>query len=368
MIQRLREHQAKETRPAVVMPIYQAAIDGQEASFPLLLKLRRDLKEAEQEQAREELCQALGWYYNRAYQLFGQAYGTITELHLMEDGSAIALTNKNHYFSNYCITHDTHFDRLLLQCDQMATEANRLLRGKDLQACTQILYAAAKTLLCIKQWNQTDAGNNEKAAEELDGCLKVVKRHLDYAREYHQRAARQSAERSYSWGMLAGIIFVIVALMGLTRVTPPAEMQIAQVLASLIGGGTGAVISVMWRMTNGQLTVRHEVERWTLMLVGSFRPLIGAVFGLLVYALIQSELLPLTVASANHLYFYGVIGFLAGFSERWAPDLLQTTENGLHSATASPPLGTASEKSTAPTQGVDGPISVNGHTVTAARS
>ena len=367
MMQRFRDHQASQTGPAVVIPVYQAAIDGREASFPLLLKLRRNLKKAEQEQAGEELCLALGWYYNRAYHTFGQVYGSIIELHLMDDGSAIALTNKNQYFSNYCITNDTPFDRLLLQCDQMATEANRLLRGKDLQACTQILYAAAKTLLCFKQENEINPGKGKKAADELEGCLKVVQSHLAYAHEYHQRAARLSAERCYSWGMLAGILFVIVALMVLGRVTPPAEMQIAHVLASLIGGGTGTVISVMWRMTNGQLTVRHEVERWTLILVGSFRPLIGAVFGLLVYALIQSELLPLAVAAANLLYFYGVIGFLAGFSERWAPDLLQTTENGLHSATVSAPLGKAGEMTAVPTQGVGGPIGVNGHPVTAGQ-
>jgi hypothetical protein len=110
--------------------------------------------------------------------------------------------------------------------------------------------------------------------------------------------------------------------------------------------------------------VRHEVERWTLILVGSFRPLIGAIFGLLVYALIQSNLLPLSVASTNELYFYGVIGFLAGFSERWAPDLLQTTENGLHSATVSPPA----ETMPTPAQPMAEPISVNGHTALAAQS
>jgi hypothetical protein len=363
MIQRFKDNRAKETKPAIIIPIYQAAIDGQEASFPLLLKLRRDLKMTQQEEGGEELSQALGWYYSRAYHIFGQTYGSITELHLMDDGSAIALTKKNHYLSNYCITNDTYFDRLLLQCDQMATEANRILRGKDLQACTQVLYSAAKTLLCVKQWQQTEKIKDKKSTENLEGCLKVVKNHLDYAREYHLRAARLSAERFYSWGMLLGILLAVVVLRVLGKMSLPEEMQSIHVLASLVGGGMGAVVSVMWRMTNGRLTVRHEVERWTLILVGSFRPLIGAIFGLLVYALIQSNLLPLAVASNSELYFYGVIGFLAGFSERWAPDLLQTTENGLHSATVSPPA----ETMPTPAQQMAEPISVNGHTTLAVQ-
>ena len=363
MLDRIKERLASQSAPSHTIPIYQAAIEGQEASFPLLLKLRRHIKRAEREKADEALRESLGWYYRRAHHTFQRANGRITEMYLGDDGSAIALTDRHRFFSNYRINSDSKVDRLLLECDRMSTEACRLLQGRDLQACTQVLYAAAKTLLSIK------SAAPPACEDEHSKCIQVVENHLAYARDYHERAARESAERAYSSGMLLGILAGVLAFLLLRLFLPelrmPAALQSEALSASLLAGGMGAIVSVMWRMINGNLTVRYKVDRWTLVLVGLFRPFIGAVFGLLVFALIQSDLLPIEVVAdeVRAIYFFGVIGFLAGFSERWAPDLLQTTENGFNAAAGSsgpPPGGDAAAANSAAADG-RAPVNGNGH-------
>ncbi len=337
--------------PPVILPLYQAAVDSEEASFSLLIKIRRALKEAECEQTGTDHSKSLDWYYQQIHYLFTKKFGRIVELHICDDDrSAIALTDKYLFFSHYCIKDDTEIDGMLLGCDRMAVEAVRLLEGRDLQSCTQVLYASAKTLLCFKEELERRKASsiaqkirptkNDLKSEQIN-CLKIVKGHLDYARQYHARAARLNAERRYSWGMLAGVFLLIVSalifgvLLRRPQIPVPEEMSLLYIFASLICGGVGAAVSVMWRMINGNLTVRHEVGRRTIFTVGVFRPITGALFGLLVFALIQSGLLPFTIQPENPLFFYSVIGFLAGFSERFAPDMLQMTEKQLQNGAVS---------------------------------
>ncbi|HID54471.1 MAG TPA: hypothetical protein EYP41_20835 [Anaerolineae bacterium] len=152
--------------------------------------------------------------------------------------------------------------------------------------------------------------------------------------------------------MIIGIFVFIASLFLLGKLLPaktvPAE-DISLIVASLVGGSIGAVVSMMWRMIKGDMTVRYDVKRRTLILVGLFRPLVGAVFGLLIFALIQTELLPIEVKSDNLLYFFGIIGFMAGFSERWAPDLLQTTQDKLNNGSIVEPTANDSTQSQAKT-------------------
>jgi hypothetical protein len=60
-----------------------------------------------------------------------------------------------------------------------------------------------------------------------------------------------------------------------------------------------------------------------LITLGAVRPLIGAVFGSVLFAMFDSGILPeVEVADDKPLGFYAVIGFLAGFNERFAQDML----------------------------------------------
>jgi hypothetical protein len=69
----------------------------------------------------------------------------------------------------------------------------------------------------------------------------------------------------------------------------------------------------------------HSLWRITLAILGAVRPFIGSVFGIIVHALDQADLLPLKPpdSGAKDLYFYAAIAFFAGFSERWAQSTLK---------------------------------------------
>jgi hypothetical protein len=104
-----------------------------------------------------------------------------------------------------------------------------------------------------------------------------------------------------------------------------------------IAGAVGAIVSVMSRMSSGDSWLEHETARGYLRLLGMFRPLIGAIFGVALYFGIQSGVLqfikPPTSADAV-FFFFAFIAFLAGFSERWASDIIVPVKDRTPAATA----------------------------------
>jgi hypothetical protein len=50
------------------------------------------------------------------------------------------------------------------------------------------------------------------------------------------------------------------------------------------------------------------------------RPFVGAAFAVMIYLLLRSTLIDIGGLSESErtIYFYAAVGFLAGFSERWA--------------------------------------------------
>ena len=92
---------------------------------------------------------------------------------------------------------------------------------------------------------------------------------------------------------------------------------------ALIAGAIGATVSVMIRITRGQkLDVDSTQGLAMTMLTGAFRPVVGAVLGAALYVLLLASLLPLEIPQESAEYFFAAIGFLGGFSERWAQDTI----------------------------------------------
>jgi hypothetical protein len=82
-------------------------------------------------------------------------------------------------------------------------------------------------------------------------------------------------------------------------------------------------------------TIDFEVGRKSVRRLGALRPLTGAVFALALYFALQSNLLSIPIPkSPSQVYFYLVIGFLAGFSERVTRVLLTTTAEKVLPATS----------------------------------
>jgi hypothetical protein len=95
-------------------------------------------------------------------------------------------------------------------------------------------------------------------------------------------------------------------------------------LTTFIAGAVGAIVSVMTRLSGSGVAIDYETGRGYLALLGAFRPLIGATFGVALYFGIASGILQTAIPTdANEVFvFFAFIAFLAGFSERWAKDML----------------------------------------------
>ena len=99
---------------------------------------------------------------------------------------------------------------------------------------------------------------------------------------------------------------------------------------SYAAGGIGAIVSVMFRMSDSdKFELDYEVGRPTVRRLGSFRPFVGAVFGVAMYFLIASGLPQVELpADEQAFFYYGTVAFLAGFFERrTSGDLRQRRED-----------------------------------------
>ena len=110
--------------------------------------------------------------------------------------------------------------------------------------------------------------------------------------------------------------------------------MLGQALLVAIAGAVGASVSVMWRMTSGTFSINlptldYSSARSQLRLMGALRPTIGGIFALAVFVFTMSPLVPLDDASRSDTYLMIALGFLAGFSERFAQDMFVRSGQGL---------------------------------------
>jgi hypothetical protein len=130
----------------------------------------------------------------------------------------------------------------------------------------------------------------------------------------------------YTGGMLFGVIgLVAVAILSalvlwIFGAFDSHSTGIQTFFACYAAGALGAIVSVMARMASArnEWIVDYEVGRPALRFLGSFRPFVGAIFGVAMYFTVKAGLLQITPSSkSTSFYWYTSLAFLAGFSERF---------------------------------------------------
>jgi hypothetical protein len=121
-------------------------------------------------------------------------------------------------------------------------------------------------------------------------------------------------------------------------------------VVSVAAGAIGAFVSVLQRITSdkSKFTVHYDLGKRTLYMLGSYRPVLGAVFGGFTYFVLASGILE-TKSPDNPsitLYYYGSLAFIAGFSERFTQVLSKSVEGLV------PAQGTTDESGTDAPSGV----------------
>jgi|tagenome__1003787_1003787.scaffolds.fasta_scaffold20948819_2 hypothetical protein len=204
--------------------------------------------------------------------------------------------------------------------------------GRDRALCLRMLYGVISGL--FKELDRNAATRADGATVEC-ARIEYLESALDRADGYFRRAAQRRAQLRYLGGVIGGLSVIagvgFLLSLGLSRL-PDLQDQSGMYLASLIAGGMGALLSVLYGMTSGNLRLHTlfanaESGCGPLVAAGALRPLLGALSGTVVYVLLQSGFIPLKVPEgAAGTHFFIAIAIVAGFSERWARGVLAGTE------------------------------------------
>jgi hypothetical protein len=221
---------------------------------------------------------------------------------------------------------------LMHHADTLAIKVSEVLRGTPERIAMQWLYSVQSHLLGFVERTQGRASE-----EEIAALVAAQEQELLQIEGYYARAGEQSARLHYFWGMMLGVVVdggLALVLAGLLWATGwfRHAYDMETFFICYVSGGLGAIISVLTRMSSGNFHLDYEVGRPTIRRLGSFRPFIGAIFGIAVYFLIRSGLFPRIHPPTDQLkafFFFAIFAFLAGFNERWTKVLLCDAERTL---------------------------------------
>jgi hypothetical protein len=200
--------------------------------------------------------------------------------------------------------------------------------------------------------------------------LTALAQRAEITATFVERRASESAARRYARGLLTGVLssIVLLALVGVVaaaviraftglstgtgRSLDNAEYwALRDALVCIGGGAAGAVVSALLRLRG----VTHLNYETMTMRAAFFRIVLGWFFAAALLFLIKgglvdifkdptSELVaqgsgdaaPAGVNTTTSWFFWGAVGFLAGFNERWIPDLVTRDAVPADAPSASP--------------------------------
>jgi hypothetical protein len=210
----------------------------------------------------------------------------------------------------------------LHRCDGLAIRVSEVLRGPSERIAMQRIASVACYLLGF-----IERSNSHPKLGEAKRVARDQEKELGRIEDYYDRAGTKTGRIVYFWGMVAGVavLLIIMAALagffwiaGLWDATHTPNLE--RFFAASAAGAMGAFVSVLQRMSSATAGFRvdYEVGRATVLRLGSFRPLIGAVSGVAIYFLLAGGLLNTTPPDGDRAFFYyGSLAFIAGFSERW---------------------------------------------------
>ena len=213
---------------------------------------------------------------------------------------------------------------ILFQCLHLHYKALEFLTPQPRKICLRMIFGVITTLLGTldhRQLERDTAGLPAKPFGSDPSEVETLERELAQARAYYEASAQRQAQLEYLVGM---VMFLVLAVAGTAAIALTSGLLDEAATVSVLGGAAGAVVSVLNRMTGGRLLVRPEAGKKTIRALGFMRPVIGAVFGAVVFLFLDGgivQVLSPPDGGAN-LAFYAGLGFVSGFSERFAQDVI----------------------------------------------
>ncbi|MGL5875779.1 MAG: hypothetical protein ACRC2R_26035 [Xenococcaceae cyanobacterium] len=104
-------------------------------------------------------------------------------------------------------------------------------------------------------------------------------------------------------------------------------------ILSIISGATGSILSILTRLDEYKDDNEKYEDSILPLIISIVKPIVGGGFGVLVFAAIGSQILPISLGHTNDLkrqdlrwLSFVAITFVAGFSERLVKDIVSQTE------------------------------------------
>ena len=245
------------------------------------------------------------------------------------EASGIALTIKRrpllladtvrlHWATDWSTKDKPKLMRLLYECETLAVRVQEVLRDTSRRLAIQSLFNVISFVLAFAE---TEHSKDDRAVAEVTRTTRAGLKEIE---AYYRHAAERSGQIVYVGGMLLGMVppllFAFAAWIVLTQDhTSPVGIG----LVCFSAGAVGALMSVMSRLSSNKVRIDWEFGKDTLRTLGSLRPFVGGIFGLVTYLALKSGVIGIDLSNnAGSSYYYIVFSFAAGFSERLTQDML----------------------------------------------
>jgi hypothetical protein len=219
---------------------------------------------------------------------------------------------------------------LLHSCDILAIKAGEGLEGTPRRVAMHWVLAVETHVLGFVERSHAE----RLRLKELQAFVEYERAELEQIEAYINGSGGRAARIYYVQGMLFGIVplialgFLAAFLISLFDALNVHDAGVRAFYGCFAAGAAGAIVSVLSRMgsKNDNFAIDHEISRWGLYLLGAYRPIVGAIFGVVMFFLVSTQVLQIE-QDTKSFAFYVTFAFLAGFSERWTRVILDGAQS-----------------------------------------
>ena len=219
---------------------------------------------------------------------------------------------------------------LLHSCDILAIKAGEGLEGTPRRVAMHWVLAVETHVLGFVERSHAE----RLRLKELQAFVDYERAELEQIEAYINGSGGRAARIYYVQGMLFGIVplialgFLAAFLISLFDALNVHDAGVRAFYGCFAAGAAGAIVSVLSRMgsKNDNFAIDHEISRRGLYLLGSYRPIVGAIFGVVMFFLVSTQVLQIE-QDTKSFAFYVTFAFLAGFSERWTRVILDGAQS-----------------------------------------
>jgi hypothetical protein len=313
----------------------QPAVDKKSASFSQLFSAHYGAYYA------SDCQEARTWhyYYKHLIGAFQNENGRIVEQFHAPCPASAYLTEKGEeyllfvaFWPDYLAFDSVPAQALLGKIIDLRDEAMQYLRSvQQRRLMMQKLFTLSTALIAAirSEWECHESGQPgaQPSTSSFKDAIELLEERLAAIRQFYVKSATKAAQIFYFYGMMSMIAVLAIILSCLTLTTPLSRVTLAVIAA----GAAGAFVSVASRITRGTPLVAYEESTVRLVIFGAIRPIIGGVLGAAVCAFVAAGLASALRVSPSTRYevllSYSAIAFVAGFSERFAQDVLLKTSS-----------------------------------------